>query len=430
MSSILARSIRYNSARMDTQSTLEPWSKFDSIRIGDAAARVKGVVKRTPLAPFDSSAADDAARSSATRDSDTAHGTTDALHRRDGGARRELVATRIELRMKLENRQETGSFKARGAWNQISQLSDRERRAGVICTSSGNHGKALAWAAERAGVPATIVMPENAYANKIQACRDHGAEVVLGKTRELAEAECARRVERGVTLVHPYDAARTIEGAGTVGLEIAEDWPDVDVVIVPVGGGGLISGTSLALRRVLGKRVKIFGAEPRGAPSLTRGIAEGKPVMLEKITSKVQGLTPLYSGQINVDVCTTTLDGIILVDDEDIFAAQKRLVAAGEVVEPGGSAAAAVVFASLLPKDLFANLGVKQRLKVAVVVSGGNPDPAQLESVRAEIAREQGDAKPSGDRFASKHDRSDSSHDRSDSGRDRSDSGRDRSGNP
>jgi threonine dehydratase len=339
---------------MDTTSTIR-WRRFDSIRIDDAAARVKGVVRRTPLVALDAG---------------------------------ELGDARLEVRFKLENHQETGSFKARGAWNQISQLSDRERRAGVICTSSGNHGKALAWAAERARVPATIVMPKNAYPNKIQACRDHGAEVVLGETRELAEAECARRVERGATLVHPYDAARTIEGAGTVGLEIAEDWPEVDVVIVPVGGGGLISGTSLALRRALGARVKIYGAEPRGAPSLTRGVAAGKPVMLEEISSKVQGLTPLYSGQINVDVCTTTLDGIVLVDDEDIFAAQKRLVAAGEIAEPGGSAAAAVVFSSLLPKELFQGRDAKQRLKVAVVVSGGNPDPAQLESVRAEIARE------------------------------------------
>jgi threonine dehydratase len=336
---------------MDTNLTLPPWRKFDSIRIADAAQRVSGVVRRTPLAPFD------------------------------------LDDARIELRLKLENRQETGSFKARGAWNQISQLSDGERRAGVICTSSGNHGKALAWAAERAGVPATIVMPANAYPNKIQACRDHGAEVVLGETRELAEAECARRVARGVTLVHPYDAARTLQGAGTVGLEIAEDWPEVDVVVVPVGGGGLISGCSLAIRQVLGARVKIIGAEPRGAPSLTRGIEAGKPVVLEKITSKVQGLTPLYSGQINVDICRATLDGIVLVDDEAIFAAQKRLVAAGEVVEPGGSAAAAVVFAGLLPKALFDGRDAKRPLKVAVVVSGGNPDPAQLESVRAEIAR-------------------------------------------
>src|SRR4029079_6864715 len=115
-----------------------------------------------------------------------------------------------ELRAKLENRQEIGAFKARGAWNQVSQLSAAEKRAGVVCTSSGNHGKALAWAAQRAGVGATIVMPKNAYANKIQACREFGAEVVLCATRADCESECERRVAAGATLVHPYDAERTV----------------------------------------------------------------------------------------------------------------------------------------------------------------------------------------------------------------------------
>jgi threonine dehydratase len=329
------------------------WKRFDSIRISDAAARVKGVVRRTPLVSIDAG------------------------------------DPRLDLRGKMENRQETGSFKARGAWNQVSQLDERERKAGVVCASSGNHGKALAWAAQRARVPATIVMPKNAYPNKIQACRDCGAEVVLADTRELADRECAARVARGMTLVHPYDAARTIQGAGTVGLEIAEDWPDVDVVIVCVGGGGLISGTSLAVRQKLGSRVKIYGAEPEGAPSLARGIAKGAPVHLEKITSNVQGLTPTYSGQINIDVCRATLDGIVLLADEEIFAAQKVLVAMGETVEPAGSAAAAVALAHKLPDQLFAGRDEKNPLKVAVVVSGGNPDPAQLAAVRDEIQREQ-----------------------------------------
>jgi len=159
-------------------------------------------------------------------------------------------------------------------------------------------------------------------------------------------------------------------------------------VIVPVGGGGLVSGTSLALRRSLGSRVKILGAEPRGAPSLTRGIAAGKPVMLEAITSKVQGLTPLYSGQINVDICSATLDGTVLLEDAEILDAQKHLVASGETVEPGGSAAAAVVFSALVPQAMLEGRDARRRLKVAVVVSGGNPDPAQLDSVRADIARE------------------------------------------
>ncbi len=337
---------------METASTQPAWKRFDSIRIGDAAERVRGVVKRTPLLSF--ACADE----------------------------------RVELRAKLENRQEIGAFKARGAWNQVSQLTPAEKRAGVVCTSSGNHGKALAWAANRAGIAATIVMPKNAYANKIQACREFGANVVLCDTRELAEKECMDRVARGATLVHPYDAARTIEGAGTVGLEIAEEWPEVDVVVVPVGGGGLVSGVALAIRQKLGARPKIFGVEPRGAPSLSKGLAAKKPVMLDAITSKVQGLTPPYSGQINIDVCAAALDGVVLLDDEEILAGQRALVAAGETVEPAGSAAFALVLARKLPAELFTGRDAKRRLKVAVVVSGGNPDPEQIESLRRDIAAE------------------------------------------
>src|SRR5690606_12275212 len=134
--------------------------------------------------------------------------------------------------------------------------------------------------------------------------------------------------------------------------------------------------------------VRIYGAEPEGSPSLTRGIAAGAPVHLASITSKVQGLTPTYSGQINVDVCSATLDGTILLPDEVIFAGQKRLVAEGEVVEPAGAAAYSAVVARRLPAELLAGRTSKDPLRVAVVVSGGNPDPAQLDAVRSEIARE------------------------------------------
>jgi threonine dehydratase len=325
------------------------WKAFDSISIAAAAERVRGVVRRTPLVPF------------------------------------EVQDERVEVRLKLENRQETGAFKARGAWNQVSQLSPAERAAGVVCTSSGNHGKALAWAAERAGVRATIVMPANAYPNKIEACRSYGAEVVLCPTRADAEAECERRVRAGATLVHPYDAQRTLQGAGTVGLEIAEDWPEVELVLVPVGGGGLASGVGLALRQRLGAKLAILGVEPRGAPSLTRGLEAERPVHIE-IQSQIQGLTPPYSGQINIDVCRATLDGTLLVDDEEVYAAQRELVRAGETVEPAGSAALAALLSNRLPPALLARRGARDRLRTVVLVSGGNPDPAQLERVRAEVA--------------------------------------------
>lgn len=327
------------------------WKAFDSISIAAAAKRVEGVVERTPLVAFDVPG---------------------------------VIDPRLEVRLKLENRQIVGAFKARGAWNQISQLTPAERAAGVVCTSSGNHGKALAWAAQRAGVRATIVMPANAYPNKIEACRSHGAEVVLCPTRAQAEEECARRVAAGATLVHPYDAERTLQGAGTVGLEIAQQWPEVELVLVPVGGGGLASGVGLALRQTLGARVAIYGVEPRGAASLTRGMEARTPVQID-VQSQIQGLTPLYSGQINIDVCRATLDGTILVDDAEVFAAQKELVRAGETVEPAGSAALAAILSKHLPPRLLEGRGPSNRLRAVALVSGGNPDPAQIERVRAEV---------------------------------------------
>ncbi len=325
---------------------MEAEERVARIAVGAAAERVRGIVKRTRIEPFDSGDA------------------------------------RIELRLKLECEQETGSFKVRGAWNQVSQLSPDARAAGVIATSSGNHGRALSWAARRAGVRATIVMPEDAYPNKIQACRDEGADVVLAPTREDAERICAERVSAGATLVHPYDAVRTIEGAGTVGLEIAEDWPDVEVLVVPVGGGGLIAGSSLAVKDALGDRVSVIGAEPSGAPTMSEGIAAGKPVFVSEITTAVQGLCPLAAGDLNVAIAVEHVDGVITLDDEDIFAAQRELVQAGLTVEPAGAAAFAAVRSRLLPPPLLEGRSASAPLRVCCVVSGGNPDPAQLESLR------------------------------------------------
>lgn len=323
------------------------WERFGHIRSRAAARRLEGVVARTPLTPLPS---DDA---------------------------------RLELRAKLENRQVTGAFKARGAWNQVCQLDPAARAAGVVTCSSGNHGKALAWAARRAGVRATIVMPADAYPNKIAACRELGAEVVLAAGREQAEERCAERVRAGLFLVHPYDAERTVEGAGTVGLEIAEDWPGVEVVVLPVGGGGLIAGSALALRQELGRAVRILGAEPAGAPSMARGLAAGAPVVLEALSTRVQGLCPPYSGALNIAISAATLDGLALLEDGAIFEAQARLVRdCGEVVEPAGAAAAALVWGGRLPEALLAGRDARDPLRVAVVVSGGNPDPAQLAAAR------------------------------------------------
>lgn len=290
---------------------------------------------------------------------------------------------RIELRLKLECQQETNSFKARGAWNQISQLTPAERAAGVVTTSSGNHGRAVAWAARRAGIRATIVMPAATYPNKIEACRAEGAEVVLLPTREEAERECARRVAAGAVLVHPYKQARTIEGAGTVGLELARQWPEVELALFPTGGGGMVAGSSLALVQSLGERVQVIGVEPEGAPNLTASLEAGEVVPLERITTQVQGLCPLDTGELNLALAENFLRGTILLSDEEIYAGQRELVRAGLTVEPAGAAAYAAVLSGSLPPELLEGRSRADPLRVAAVVSGGNPDPKQLAALLA-----------------------------------------------
>jgi len=290
---------------------------------------------------------------------------------------------RIDLRLKLECTQETNSFKARGAWNQISQLTRPEREAGVVTTSSGNHGRALAWAARRAGVRATILMPAHTYPNKIEACRAEGAEVLLFPTREEAEAECARRAAAGAVLVHPYKQARTIEGAGTVGLELARQWPEVEVAVFPAGGGGLVAGSALALATELGEHVQILAVEPEGAPNLTGSLEAGAVVPLEAITTSVQGLCPLDTGELNLALAERFLRGTILLTDEEIHSGQRALLQAGLTVEPAGAAAFAAVFHGALPPELLDGRGPADRLRVAVILSGGNPDPAQVTALLA-----------------------------------------------
>ena len=322
---------------------------LEQIDTASAVPHLEGVVERTPLVPFD--AGDE----------------------------------RVELRLKLECLQHTGSFKARGAWNQVRQLTPAEREQGVVASSSGNHGRALSWAAQRAGVKATIYMPEDAYPNKIQACRDLDAEVVLTPTRIQAEEEAQAAAAAGAVMIHPYDSARTIEGAGSVGYEIAQDWPEVEVCVFPVGGGGILSGSSLALRETLGEEVRIFGAEPAGAPSMTLGVQAGEPVFLDEITTNVQGLCPINSGKINVRVTSNAVDRIFVVEDEEVYAAQLELLRHGQRAEPAGSATTAMIRTGLIPDELLEGRSAENPLRVAAVVSGGNADPAQFAELEARL---------------------------------------------
>jgi threonine dehydratase len=293
---------------------------------------------------------------------------------------------RVDLRLKLECRQVTGAFKARGAANHALAF---ERGRGLVTCSSGNHAKALAWAAAHRGVAARVHMPANSYPSKIEACRELGAEVVLAPTRVAAEEGFRRSVEEGWTPAPPYDSATTVAGQASVGLELLEQWPDVDVVVVQVGGGGLLAGVALACAHAQaahGRRPgdrhprRVLGVEPRGAASLSRALATGRVEPLPEVTSQIQGLTPPGTGVLNHAIAREHVAGVDLLDDEAILRAQARLVRElGEDVEPAGAAAAARVFAGL-PEAWFE--GRTEPLRVVAIVSGANGHPHQLALLR------------------------------------------------
>ena len=248
----------------------------------------------------------------------------------------------------------------------------------MIASSSGNHGRAVAWAAKRAGVHATIFMPEDAYPNKIEACRDEGGEVVLCAGRQETERRCEEALATGAVLIHPYDAPRTVEGAGTTGLEIAREWPEVEVVVVPTGGGGLISGVALAVARELGDEVAVIGVEPEGSPNLSRALEEQRVVLIDPIETEIQGLCPIHTGELNLAIASRYVEGVLTLTDEQIIEGQRRLVRAGWTVEPAGGAAFAALVHRALPEELLEGRDASDPLRVACIVTGGNPDPAQL----------------------------------------------------
>ncbi|HJZ11291.1 MAG TPA: threonine/serine dehydratase, partial [Acidobacteriota bacterium] len=204
--------------------------------------------------------------------------------------------TGSKVYLKAELFQKTGSFKPRGAINKLKHFSDAEKARGIVSVSAGNHAQAVAFAAAMERVPCVVVMPVTAPQNKLDATRGYGAEVVLHEDmRTIFERTEQVRKERGAILLHPFDDPDVIAGQGTVGLEIYEDVPDADIVVVGIGGGALISGIAIALKN-LNPRARIIGVEPEGAASMARAIQEGKPVRLEKIETVADGLSAPYVG--------------------------------------------------------------------------------------------------------------------------------------
>ena len=276
------------------------------------------------------------------------------------------------LSLKAELFQKTGSFKVRGVLNRLLDLSPEDLRRGLVTLSAGNHGAALAWAAAAAGTSATVVMPATAVKSKIDAIRGYGGEVVQ-TGGDLLEQTLALQQERGLTLVHPFDDPLIIAGQGTAGLEILEDTPDVEAVVVPVGGGGLISGIAAAVKRCR-PEVRVIGVEPTGSDAMTRSLAAGTPVRLERNKTIADGLTAPFAGAQTLAHVQAFVNEVVLVDDETILRALRLIIERAKLVaEPAGAAA----FAALLAGAV--RLAPESR--VVCVVSGGNVDPSLLKGV-------------------------------------------------
>ena len=272
------------------------------------------------------------------------------------------------LFVKAEHLQKTGSFKPRAALSKLTSLTQAGRAAGAITLSAGNAAQAYAWAGREEGVDLTVVMPLRAVRSKVDACRAYGADVVLHGEHVGSTLERLRELvaERGLTLVHPFDDPEVIAGNASVGLEILEDLPDVDVVVAGVGGGGMISGVATALKEAR----PVYGVEPEGSDAVSRAIRAGAVVQIDPV-SVADGLGAPFAGQWTLPICAKYLDDIVLIDDATIlgglrFAAERMK----QILEPAGSAALAAVLSGRIP--------IRDGERVCVIASGGNVERSRL----------------------------------------------------
>jgi threonine dehydratase len=321
---------------MDAVAALTP-EVFD-----DARRRVAPVIHRTPVLP------------SATLSRETGY----------------------RVLLKAELFQRTGSYKIRGPSNKLPQLTDEQRRAGVICSSAGNHAQGVALAARELGIPAVVVMASNATPAKVEATKAYGAEVVQhGDIWDEANAEALRIAEeRGLTFVHPFDDLQLIAGQGTLGLELLDDVPDLDVVVVPIGGGGLISGVATAIR-TRRPDVRVVGVESSGAPAMQASLERGELVTLDEVRCSIDGLKVKRVGEKTFALVQRYVERVVTLEDERIFDALLWTMSRCKLVVEG---AAAAPVAALLNGLVEAEPGAT----VVCVISGGNVD---LERLRGQV---------------------------------------------
>ena len=284
--------------------------------------------------------------------------------------------TGFDVRLKAELFQRTGSYKIRGPLNKFTFLSDEQKRRGVICSSAGNHAQGVALAAKIHGIHAVVCMAANATPSKVAATRGYGAEVILhGSIWDEANERAKELVaERGYTYIHPFDDEQLIMGQGTVGLEILRDWPDVDVIVVPIGGGGLISGISMAAKAA-NPKIRVIGVESSGAPGMKRSVDEGGLVTLDRVDCIIDGLRVKRVGEKTFEIVRQFVDEIVTLPDEQIFDAVVWTMHHAKLV-PEGAAAAPV--GALLRGLVEAPAGSK----VVCVLSGGNVNLEQLRGLK------------------------------------------------
>lgn len=282
--------------------------------------------------------------------------------------------TEAEVYLKPENLQYTGSFKLRGAYYKISQLSEEEKSRGVIACSAGNHAQGVALGATHNGIKSVICLPAGAPISKIEATKALGAEVCLvpGVYDDAYRRALELREEKGYTLVHPFDDPLVIAGQGTIGLEIIEEMPDVEAVVVPVGGGGLISGVAFTLK-TLRPEVKVYGVQSEGAPSMAESISRGESVRLDNVATIADGIAVKEPGVNTFEMCRRYVDEIVTVSDDEVAAAILTLIEQQKLVAEG---AGAVSVAAVM----FNKIPVKGK-KVVCIVSGGNIDVTSLNRV-------------------------------------------------